>query len=506
MLRPFADQAHRRPSVVTRRALLCCLLMLSGCTSVSRDVSGTLDARNEGNLESADCSSRLTDFEAVAQSRGATLSEPRPVPGYPALASSRLLASFDPQRLSEAERESWLGRLLAAGSKRREMLAQILDDQDDKASHGIGSPDFFPMLDICARSEVAAQPRDAAAWESLFAAVQVPDDYLTSRRIFGLYPLAVLPVKVGVRRLHAEIHATFAQPLAELPVEGQLQRYAPITVVSDAVLDPVEDALGPLATSSPALESLLARYAPIWEIDTAADYDLPGRPFMNHRQQPGVDGATPVVFRYPSLTRFGGVLRLQLNYLLWFDRRPATGVFDSLAGRLDGLLWRVTLDQRGEALVYDSVHPCGCYHLLFPDARLRLLDDAMALSEPPLVPQQAPRLTAGERLVLRISSGEHYIQRVYVAETQVNGVATRQYAQEPYRRLYSTPHPDGPRSLFGADGIVPGTSRGESIYLWPMGIRAPGAMRERGRHATAFAGRRHFDDPYLLEQFFQLRD
>ena len=29
-----------------------------------------------------------------------------------------------------------------------------------------------------------------------------------------------------------------------------------------------------------------------------------------------------------------------------------------------------------------------------------------------------------------------------------------------------------------------------------------GAMRERGRRATAFLGRRHFDDPFLLDAVF----
>ena len=37
-----------------------------------------------------------------------------------------------------------------------------------------------------------------------------------------------------------------------------------------------------------------------------------------------------------------------------------------------------------------------------------------------------------------------------------------------------------------------------------MGIRSPGAMRQWGHHATAFVGRRHFDDPYLIEQLFTL--
>jgi hypothetical protein len=30
------------------------------------------------------------------------------------------------------------------------------------------------------------------------------------------------------------------------------------------------------------------------------------------------------------------------------------------------------------------------------------------------------------------------------------------------------------------------------------------AMRAWGRHATAFAGKRHFDDPDLFEKYFRL--
>jgi len=62
----------------------------------------------------------------------------------------------------------------------------------------------------------------------------------------------------------------------------------------------------------------------------------------------------------------------------------------------------------------------------------------------------------------------------------------------------------GTRSLFGPDGIVPGTQRGERFFFWPMGIASAGAMRQWGRHATAFVGRRHFDDAQLLERRFEL--
>ncbi len=62
----------------------------------------------------------------------------------------------------------------------------------------------------------------------------------------------------------------------------------------------------------------------------------------------------------------------------------------------------------------------------------------------------------------------------------------------------------GTRSVFGPDGLIVGTDRPESWLFWPMGIANAGAMRQWGRHATAFVGRRHFDDADLLERRFVL--
>ena len=65
---------------------------------------------------------------------------------------------------------------------------------------------------------------------------------------------------------------------------------------------------------------------------------------------------------------------------------------------------------------------------------------------------------------------------------------------------------DGRRSLFGSDGLVAGSERAERWLLWPMGVPSPGAMRERGHHAIAFVGRRHFDDADLLDRLFELME
>jgi hypothetical protein len=114
-----------------------------------------------------------------------------------------------------------------------------------------------------------------------------------------------------------------------------------------------------------------------------------------------------------------------------------------------------------------------------------------------------PRLDESERPLLRIQSGTHYIVRVGLVR---GSDSLARYEMRPYGELRSLPRLDGGQaSAFGTDGLVPGTERAERFLFWPSGILSAGAMRQWGRHATAFVGRRHFDDADLLEKRFRLQ-
>jgi hypothetical protein len=165
----------------------------------------------------------------------------------------------------------------------------------------------------------------------------------------------------------------------------------------------------------------------------------------------------------------------------------------------------VTIAADGNPVLFDSMHNCGCYHMFFPTPRVELRSQPYTIEEQALVPQTLPALAPADRLVLRIASRTHYLERVTVMARDARPPG-RSYAITGYDALRSLPLPDGARrSYFRPDGIVPGTERGERWVFWPMGIPEPGAMRQWGRHATAFVGRRHFDDPYLIERYFELR-
>jgi hypothetical protein len=81
------------------------------------------------------------------------------------------------------------------------------------------------------------------------------------------------------------------------------------------------------------------------------------------------------------------------------------------------------------------------------------------------------------------------------------------YSLADYSELRSLPVPEGGhRSMFSEDSLVPGSERLERLILWPTGVVSPGAMRQWGRHAVAFVGERHFDDPFAVETMFTETD
>jgi len=452
----------------------------------------------------ARCLALYDELDGAVAEGGITPSAFVRVAGFPHLRVDRFLADFRTRALNPAETAAWLTRLNALDQEARLVEWASLPESvrmalNRRHAPGEGVPAVLARCAVALRNADSGDPERLAL---IRERARVPDDYATLNQMLGLYPLTVLPVDFGVDRYQQETRAWFAQPLAELPVRGKLRRYGSpaAPVVAPELTGLPRDALGIPEPTPAQAEALFGAHAPVWEMDVATADDQTGAPYWRAEGIPTVDAAAPVAYRYLSHVRWRGESLVQLNYLIWFAARPRTGAFDLLGGPLDGVLWRVTLDRSGQPLLYDSIHACGCYHLLFPGPALRLRPDTANWAEPPLVPQPAPAVGEGERIVIRLASGSHYLQRVYANQP---GAATALEARE-YATLYAVPVEKGPpRSLFGPDGLVAGSERAERWLLWPTGVPSPGAMRERGRHAIAFVGRRHFDDADLLDRLFE---
>lgn len=486
---------------IALRLAACMAALLAGCATPFTEPPAAPPAR--------DCAGLLAAVDATVMRAGVADAQAARIEGFPALRVDRWLASYRSTGFAGPEAyAAWVERLRALdAAARRAELANLPAEERVRLAGEAAAIALERRVQACADREAARIALDTQAHAALARAAVVPDEYRTSSRVLGLYPLTAVLAGHGIADYQAETRAAFARPLPELPRHGALTRYRPpaarpLTTEEVAALlaGAARNPLGMPEPAPPELERLFAQFAPVFEIDVAAEADRPGAPRWTADPRPQVDTGDPVVYRLVSHARHDGQALLQLTYVIWFPERPPAGPFDLLSGHLDGLTWRVTLGRHGRPLLYDAMHNCGCYHMFFPTSALALRPEVdRGALEPPLVPQQAPALAPGERLVVRLAHRTHYIERLH-ATREPDGTV---YRLADYEELRSLPHADGSRrSLFAPDGIVPGTARRERFFFWPLGVPAPGAMRQWGHHATAFVGRRHFDDPDLIGRLF----
>jgi hypothetical protein len=455
------------------------------------------------------CRQFLDAMDQAVDAAGVRDQGPPRVPGFPYLRVDRFLASFADEVVLAPRFDAWAERLARLDAEaRRYELANLPQRERRRLTNLVPiDRELAAATDYCRERLIERELAEPTRRDRLREQARVPDDYVTGWRILGLYPITALFVKGGIARWHGKVAATYGVPLEQLPREGRLRAWsapeAPRLAAAEVAALLRASAANPLRIPEPDAgqrAALFASFAPQWLIDTVDQNDLPGTPRFDAAAAPTVDTTRPALFRHLSHTRFDGKVLLQLNYILWFPARPAASAFDIYAGPLDGITFRVTLGSDGRPLLFDTIHNCGCYHKFFPVTPLVADREATGFwTEAPLVPQQLA--SAGAVPVLHLANRTHYIDRLGFTPFPDD----ERYLWDEYARLRSLPLEGGERrSLFDAHGIIARSARPERLLLWPMGIRSPGAMRQWGRHATAFVGRRHFDDPYLIENLFNL--
>ena len=412
--------------------------------------------------------------------------------GFSGLRSDRVLATLGPRQHSPEQRRLWLQRLAEHDAEASRIEIAQLAPRPQQL--WLSTP-RQTTLKQCRQTQVEHLTDDPVAFARAVDAAQVPDDYRSGARALGLYPL----FKPLYRRLITAWQRAAAG--AEAPKDSpRWLGYQPIptTPVARRPVTLHEDALGLPQADAGQLETLFARHAPWLKIEQASRNDRLGSPRYNNV---GVRDFSPLqarLYQHSSWSQLNGRWHLQLIYQFWFSQRPKPQPLDLYGGELDGLLWRVTLDRNGNALLYDNIHPCGCWHSFYLPT-----DSPLRFRQPAGEEQRlAQRLTLnGEQgPTLWLSAGEHRLQWIDGRRSPYPSVSYQRAALDELRQL---PHPQGQRSLYANDGLVPGSERLERWLLWPSGVRSAGAMRQWGRHATAFIGRAQFDDPQLLQRYFQ---
>ena len=489
----------------SRAGVLGVALAVSGCASVQQPMRGDLDAPD---VRLQQCAHWFESLDAAVARAGVGDIEARPVAGFPYLRVDRftaaLAANVDHDPLAF---DAWVERMqrLDEVGRRVEIsnLPQSAIDQLGVSDRQATVSRTHVCAQVMAASDLA---NDEKAQALLDQRAHVDDDYSSFDRAVGLYALTSIPFSSGIKDWHEQATGMFRQARSGHPETQPVIRYIPphaATYTRDEVASLLKrsDPLGVPVLSSEERERLFATYAPVFEMETTGDYDHIGRLFWASSATPEVDISRPTVYRKLAYTLDRKRVLLQLVYVIWVPERPRDGTFDLYAGKLDGIVWRVTLAPDGTPLLYDSIHPCGCYQMYFPTPRAEPLPAPAGDLEWAFIPATLPEIPEGSRITVSAQTRTHYLRNVWPHQSQTGN----EYAFADYDslRTLSLPH-GGTRSIFGPDGLVPGTQRNERYFFWPMGIASAGAMRQWGTQATAFVGRSHFDDADLMERRFRL--
>ena len=498
---------------LTRHPLTCVIavcLVISSCTT-----SGSLapDWRQDLAYKSSDrvdaCIGQFKRFDQAAKRKGVRDAETARIVGFPYLRVNRFLSSFREQDLTSGQFETWLDSMRRLDQDARFVEAQNMG----------GSPVPLARLDQCADTLLQADRRQEYFEPSLRRAAIVPDHYSFWRRLAGLYPVTNLAAAFGYRswkRENLEAFENFSDADSSIgPTYQPADMMQNTPKAMDIIAQTPRNRLGALTLSESQRRGLLSAFAPNVRVGSDHPEDQIGHPVWMQdgmSEKIGIDTSRPVTFGRIAHTYWKGEPVLQLVYTIWFSERPKSGRWDLLGGSLDGLVWRVTLDQRGRPVVYDTIHPCGCYHLFFPAPNVvrHSLPEDSDLRESILVVSDAPDIGEDQRIRLTLAPGSHYLIAVDAVSRNPSGVDVIPYqlvfgdrVPDQALRLLPSSSAQGTRSIYGEEGLIAQSERLERWILWPMGIESAGAMRQWGTHATAFVGMRHFDDPYLMEQSFE---
>ena len=430
------------------------------------------------------------------------------VRNYPYLRVNRFIASFREKVDDPAAFGAWVDRMQVLDQDARHYeIANLTDSTVAMLDSVNGRAGLYNRVAACGDLLKQADFKGTESQQKLRNRLAVFDEYIVLRRVLGIYPLTRLFVSHGVSKWHAEAHKCFS---IEPPVNWQTIRY-----VSDPKIDWMSmrqiiaetkrDALGIPVYSPEQREALFRMYAPAWEIQIQSDDDRIGTPIWTAKGVLDVDTRKPLTYTLLSFTRFAKQILTQLNYIVWFPSRPKQSAWDLYGGLLDGLNYRVTLDSHGVPILYETVHNCGCYYKAYPTKRLQVRAK-IEYAEPPLI-LKAPDLDPSENfMTVALESRTHYVQHLYPQPRKLQPEAVA-YSLADYGQLRSLPYSSADRrSMFDQDSLAPGTERLERFILWPTGVLSPGGMRQWGRHAVAFVGKRHFDDPFYMDRMFKDRD
>ncbi|MBL4572382.1 MAG: hypothetical protein JKY86_04825 [Gammaproteobacteria bacterium] len=474
--------------------------VLTACQGTRNRTSDTYSNSISKQLPSS-CERDIQAFRNVVGRDGVTNASTPALPFYPLLHSNRFLHSLSHSAESSGEVSQWALLLAELAIETREAENKNLSTPWDNSS--------LKELADCSRAiaRESQYEKDRSAVLSTVQQSEFPAHYLQFRQALGALSVLRPFLKQRILALHTDERRWFLEEESFMRrIHYEIDAEPPVTgSVASSVADWMKAAYAsnelalPLLQES-ELDSLFVEHAPRLQIEFADDNDQIGAVEWVDNQI-SISSAKPTVYTLSSMTQFEGRKLLQLNYVFWFAARKPTALIDLYSGIVDSIIWRVTLDEDGQVLLYDSIHSCGCYHKFFL-ASDNLIVKSQPTSQEPVNIFELDASTTHNGLTLSITANEHYIVGVDSTLPNAQGESLL-YGIRPYDLLHNLNSGGRNRSLFDDQGLITGSERLERFTLWPTGILSVGTMRQWGTHATGFIEEQHFDDADLLEQYFQ---
>jgi hypothetical protein len=316
--------------------ILLAVLLLGGCAHWSQTMTSPLRDHLAGPAASLtrSCAELFTEAERRVAAAGVIDSETARIPGFPYLRVDRFLADFR-NEIDGPAFDAWIDRMqqLAMRGWRVKLANVTSADRRVVETSLKGIPAAGGGLEAglrdCTELLRRADLNESAERELLRSRAVVPAEYRAWQRVVGLYPLTALLFRLGIRRWHDEVRATYARPRESLPIDGTLVRYRPevdlgpvstkeITRILPEAYDNALKIPQPIGADR---ERLFAAFAPVFEVDTVSADDRIGAPQWETGELPRIDTHRPTVYRRLSHTRVGRQVLLQLNYTIWFPAR-----------------------------------------------------------------------------------------------------------------------------------------------------------------------------------------
>lgn len=472
-----------------------CLLLITIVGSLGLSGCSTRPVINDPEL--MQCWQQLESLQNSINQHDVQDAQYQPVAGFPTYRSNRFWSSFEPRALSKEQQYIWRRQLHDLG-----MQSLALEWRNLPSATHAAVPDFNRFRQQCDErlfQYSLQQPIDADA-------IRIADSYNDLNRFLGLYALIKYAAAGSIAEYQQEMRERID---AFTELQPPTRRYRPPSTSATKSAE-FEQWLAqgyqqhPLAVpqlNAGQLEALFLHHAPALEISQQSNADIPGTAQWQRNKDQlirHINTQRTSIYTYPSYIRFQDSVLLQLNYTLWFSQRPKPTPDDWYGGKLDGLVWRVTLQQDGSVLFYDSIHPCGCYHSVHIPvhsplaAKVQAHDQSDTLEPILFFPST---LSATDRPRLHLQADTHYLVNVTPDNADTSSAdSSSTYHLQAYDNLRALAAGEGSRNWFDADGLIASSARRERYFLWPLGVENAGAMRQRGNHAIAFAGKRHFDE------------